>query len=193
MPSYGRDGHRDPGSRRADVVPGSRGGTSAAAAIIDVPDRLARGKGWSVAHDEPYRGGFSTAHYGRPEERQHAVQVELSRRLSMDEAHSPKTEPIPAGAHVLPRPRGSARRSRAIRAEQSPWPLAPPLTFKVGLADAEPTVDSAERASETSFLPRAAQGPVARFRGLARRRRAARARTSLDSSLARAHRDRACW
>jgi N-formylglutamate deformylase len=86
MPSYGRDGHRDPGSRRADVVPGSRGGTSASAAIIEVPDRLAREKGWSVAHDEPYRGGFSTANYGRPDERQHAVQVELSRRLYMDES-----------------------------------------------------------------------------------------------------------
>lgn len=86
MPSYGRDGHRDPGSRRADVVPGSRGGTSAAPTIIDVPDRLARERGWSVAHDEPYRGGFSTAHYGRPGERQHAVQVELSRRLYMDES-----------------------------------------------------------------------------------------------------------
>jgi N-formylglutamate deformylase len=86
MPSYGRDGHRDPGSRRADVVPGSRGRTSAAGSVIDIPDRLARERGWSVAHDEPYRGGFSTAHYGRPALHQHAVQVELSRRLYMDEA-----------------------------------------------------------------------------------------------------------
>jgi N-formylglutamate amidohydrolase len=39
----------------------------------------------SVAHDEPYRGGFSTSHYGRPKDRVHAIQIELARRLYMDE------------------------------------------------------------------------------------------------------------
>jgi N-formylglutamate amidohydrolase len=85
MPSRGREGHRDPGTFRADVVPGSRGGTTADAAVIKVPDALASARGWSVLHDEPYRGGFSTGFYGRPRERQHALQVELSRRLYMDE------------------------------------------------------------------------------------------------------------
>lgn len=85
MPSRGRAGHADPGRARADVVPGSRGQTSAAPAVIAVPDELARERGWSVAHDDPYRGGFSTAHYGRPSAGVHAVQVELSRRLYMDE------------------------------------------------------------------------------------------------------------
>ncbi len=45
----------------------------------------AAGSGWTVAHDDPYRGGFSTGHYGRPSAGVHAVQVELSRRLYMDE------------------------------------------------------------------------------------------------------------
>ncbi len=85
MPSSGRDGHADPGERRADVVPGSRGRTSAHARIIALPEELARGRGWSVAHDEPYRGGFSTANYGRPAANVHALQVELARRLYMDE------------------------------------------------------------------------------------------------------------
>ncbi len=85
MPSQGRDGHSDPGALRADVVPGSRGRTSAAAEVIDLPDELASKRGWSVAHDEPYRGGFSTSHYGRPSSGVHALQVELSRRLYMDE------------------------------------------------------------------------------------------------------------
>ena len=39
----------------------------------------------SVAHDEPYRGGFSTFHYGRPRDRVHAIQIEVARRLYMDE------------------------------------------------------------------------------------------------------------
>lgn len=85
MPSRGRDGHADTGRARADVVPGSRGRTSADAAVIDTVDRVAREAGFSIAHDQPYRGGFSTAHYGRPERGVHAVQVELSRRLYMNE------------------------------------------------------------------------------------------------------------
>lgn len=85
MPSRGRQGHRDMGTPRADVVPGSRGRTTAGARAIDLPDALARARGWSVAHDEPYRGGFTTAHYGKPAERVHAIQVELNRALYMNE------------------------------------------------------------------------------------------------------------
>jgi N-formylglutamate amidohydrolase len=85
MPSRGRDGHRDPGRERADVVPGSRGRTSAAGALIDLVDRTVREAGFSIAHDQPYRGGFSTGHYGRPDEGVHAVQIELNRRLYMNE------------------------------------------------------------------------------------------------------------
>jgi len=85
MPSLGRLGHSDAGRERADVVPGSRGRTSADPTVIDVPDILAREVGWTVSHDDPYRGGHSTVHYGRPQARAHAVQVELARRLYMDE------------------------------------------------------------------------------------------------------------
>lgn len=85
MPSRGRAGHGDTGRRRADVVPGSRGFTTAARAVVQVPDHLASRRGWSVAHDDPYRGGFTTAHYGMPSSSVHAVQVELSRALYMDE------------------------------------------------------------------------------------------------------------
>jgi N-formylglutamate deformylase len=70
---------------RADLVPGSRGRTSAAGAVIDRVDGHARASGYSVRHDDPYRGGFSTGFYGRPGQGMHAVQVEISRRLYMDE------------------------------------------------------------------------------------------------------------
>jgi N-formylglutamate deformylase len=85
MPSLGRVGHSDAGRERADVVPGSRGHTTAAPTVIETPATLARESGWTVSHDDPYRGGFSTAHYGRPDMHIHAVQVELARRLYMDE------------------------------------------------------------------------------------------------------------
>lgn len=85
MPSSGRAGHLDTGADRADVVPGSRGYTTAAPALIDAPADLARQRGWTVVHDTPYRGGYSTQHYGRPNDGVHALQVELARRLYMDE------------------------------------------------------------------------------------------------------------
>jgi N-formylglutamate amidohydrolase len=85
MPSVGRAGHRDPSETRADVVPGSRGGTTAHASVVRVPELAARERGWSVNHDQPYRGGFTTGHYGRPNAGVHAIQVELARRLYMDE------------------------------------------------------------------------------------------------------------
>jgi N-formylglutamate amidohydrolase len=71
---------------RADVVPGSRGRRSAAGCFIDVVEAHAVAEGWSVRHDEPYAGGFTTQHYGRPADGVHAVQVELARRLYLDEA-----------------------------------------------------------------------------------------------------------
>jgi N-formylglutamate deformylase len=86
MPSAGRGGTGPSStSGRADVVPGSRGRTSAHPRYIDLVDDHARAAGLSVRHDDPYRGGFSTAHYGRPQAGVHAVQVELARRLYMDE------------------------------------------------------------------------------------------------------------
>jgi N-formylglutamate deformylase len=69
----------------ADIVPGTRGRSTAAECWIDLVDAVARGRGFQVQHDVPYRGGFSTGHYGRPEAGWHAVQVEIARRLYMDE------------------------------------------------------------------------------------------------------------
>ena len=47
---------------------------------------MASARGWSVRHDEPYAGGYTTQHYGRPAAGVHVVQVELARRLYLDEA-----------------------------------------------------------------------------------------------------------
>jgi N-formylglutamate deformylase len=86
MPSVGRSTGGAPGLARADVVPGTRGRTTAALALIDAVDASARARNWSVRHDDPYAGGYSTQYYGRPDAGVHAVQVELSRRLYLDEA-----------------------------------------------------------------------------------------------------------
>ena len=86
MPSRGRVGGDPQEAVRADVVPGSRGRSSAAAPVIDAADQLARQRGWTVAHDRPYRGGYAVGQHGRPAEGRHAVQVEIVRRLYMDES-----------------------------------------------------------------------------------------------------------
>lgn len=92
MPSVVRRGAREV-ERRADIVPGSLGRTSADPRVIDVVAEHFRAAGFSVRHDDPYRGGFTTAHYGRPAERQHAIQIEINRALYMDEVTcAPKAE-----------------------------------------------------------------------------------------------------
>lgn len=80
MPSTGRLGER-----RADVVPGSRGGTTAARAVLACVETVAADFDLDLSHDDPYRGGFTTAHHGRPLEGRHAIQVELARRTYMHE------------------------------------------------------------------------------------------------------------
>jgi N-formylglutamate deformylase len=85
MPSSGRSGHLDQGRRRADVVPGTQGRTTADARWIDMVDAHFRQAGFSVAHDDPYRGGWTTAHYGQPQHGVHAIQIELNRALYVNE------------------------------------------------------------------------------------------------------------
>lgn len=80
----GRDA-RDATRQRADVVPGTRGRRSAGARFIDATEAWAIARGWSVRHDDPYAGGFTTQHYGRPADRVHVLQVELARRLYLNE------------------------------------------------------------------------------------------------------------
>ena len=85
MPSRGRSLHTDRGAARADIVPGTQGRTTASARVIDLVDAHFRDAGLTVRHDEPYRGGFSTSHYGRPGEGVHAIQIELNRALYVNE------------------------------------------------------------------------------------------------------------
>jgi len=84
MPSAVRRGARDI-ERRADIVPGSLGGSSCDPRVVELVEQHFRAAGLSVRHDDPYRGGFTTGHYGRPAQGQHAIQIEINRALYMDE------------------------------------------------------------------------------------------------------------
>ena len=102
MPSMGRDVRGGPILTRADIVPGTLGGSSAAGSVIEVIDGHFRAAGLSVAHDTPYRGGYSTAQYGRPAAGVHAVQLEINRALYVDERDSrPREEGLTALRRLL--------------------------------------------------------------------------------------------
>jgi N-formylglutamate deformylase len=85
MPSHDGASKALVGRPRADVVPGTQGRTSAHGRFIDLVETHAREASLSVSHDDPYRGGFTTQYYGQPDSGAHVVQVELARRLYMDE------------------------------------------------------------------------------------------------------------
>jgi len=86
MPSTGHSVVTGQAVARADVVIGTRGGTTSSPALAALVEEHAQAFGWTVAHDDPYRGGATTGKMGRPREGIHAIQVELARRLYMSEA-----------------------------------------------------------------------------------------------------------
>lgn len=76
----------DSGRRRCDFVLGDRFGTSCDPAIVDLFEAGLTERGYSVARNDPYAGGFVTQNYGRPNSGIHALQIEINRGLYMDEA-----------------------------------------------------------------------------------------------------------
>ena len=85
MPSKGRQGHSDPGRRRADIVPGDIDGASCSRTVRWTVEQHYRDHGYSVRSNDPYQGGWITRHYGEPERDVHAIQIEVNRDLYMDE------------------------------------------------------------------------------------------------------------
>jgi N-formylglutamate amidohydrolase len=86
MPSIGGPGESDDGSERVDFVLGDCYGRSCAPAITDAAERHLQALGYCVVRNIPYAGGYTTRHYGAPRRRSHALQIEINRRLYMQEA-----------------------------------------------------------------------------------------------------------
>lgn len=81
MPRLTRSGDRTP----PDIVLGDRYGTTCASVVIDTAETVFAGAGFKVARNRPYAGGHTTRAYGRPQHGVHALQVEISRHLYMNE------------------------------------------------------------------------------------------------------------
>jgi N-formylglutamate amidohydrolase len=69
-----------------DFVLGDAHGTTCTAAVTALVERVLQGFGYTVRRNDPYAGGYVTRHYGRPRDNVHALQIEIARRLYMDEA-----------------------------------------------------------------------------------------------------------
>lgn len=77
---------RQPGRRKlADIVLGDRFGSSCDNRLTSLVERTLRDLGYSVSRNAPYAGGYTTRCYGRPHRGVHALQIEINRKLYMDE------------------------------------------------------------------------------------------------------------
>lgn len=88
MPRIARSGDR----LAPDIVLGDRYGTTCASGLIDLCEMVFAGAGLRVARNRPYAGGFIARTYGRPQHGIHALQIEISRHLYMNEVTLEKND-----------------------------------------------------------------------------------------------------
>lgn len=99
MPRIGKHGER----ACPDIVLGDRYGTTCAPALVDLVETIFAAAGLRVARNRPYAGGFCTRTYGRPQHGVHALQIEISRHLYMNEVTLTKNEGFDAIRDLLDR------------------------------------------------------------------------------------------
>jgi len=92
MKSVGNAMNVDDGAARPDIVVSDRNGSSAAPEFTEWVAARFVSKGYRVQVSTPYQGGYIIANYGAPEHGRHSVQVEINRRVYMDEQAFEKTE-----------------------------------------------------------------------------------------------------
>ncbi len=73
------------GQDGADIVLGDCHGVSCAPPVFEAARSFLAQRGFAVALNAPYAGGFTTGHYGTPRRGRHALQIEINRALYMDE------------------------------------------------------------------------------------------------------------
>tara|TARA_R110002124_G_scaffold114535_6_gene269202 strand:- start:9185 stop:10165 length:981 start_codon:yes stop_codon:yes gene_type:complete len=86
-----------------DIVLGDRYGTTCAPGLVDLAETVFTSAGLRVARNRPYAGGFATRTYGRPQHGVHALQIEISRHLYMNEVTLTKNENFVAVRNIVER------------------------------------------------------------------------------------------
>lgn len=86
MPPVGVAGMAvDAGTRRADFVLGDRDGTTASPDFVAAAEGFLVGRGYEVRINNPFKGVELVRRHGRPAARRHSLQIEVNRRLYLDE------------------------------------------------------------------------------------------------------------
>ncbi len=86
MPSVAGSHATDyPGLVHADFVVGDRDGTTASPTLSKLVCGHLRGLGYSVDYNHPYKGVELVRRHGDPARQRHSLQLEVNRRLYMDE------------------------------------------------------------------------------------------------------------
>ena len=87
MPAVAASSATDfPGEAHADFVVGDREGTSASAALSALVCAHLRGLGYDVSYNHPYKGVELVRRYSDPAAQRHSIQLEINRKLYMNEA-----------------------------------------------------------------------------------------------------------
>lgn len=74
-----------PGLVHADFVIGDRDGSTASPALSERICAFLRERGYSVDYNHPYKGVELVRRYGKPAEHRHSIQIEINRKLYMNE------------------------------------------------------------------------------------------------------------
>jgi len=74
-----------PGKPRADFVLGDRDGTTCAPEFTQLVADTLRGMGYEVKVNDPYKGVELVRAFSDPQSNRHSLQIEVNRRLYMDE------------------------------------------------------------------------------------------------------------
>jgi len=85
-PVGGAQGEGGPGRARADFVLGDRDGTTCDPAITAFVQRTLADMGYDVAVNDPFKGVALVQAYSNPAAGRHSLQVEINKRLYMDDA-----------------------------------------------------------------------------------------------------------
>ena len=64
---------------------GDNDGLSCSPSLIDVARRSLGESSYTLSYNIPFKGGYITRSFGKPESNQHALQLEMSQDIYMDE------------------------------------------------------------------------------------------------------------
>jgi N-formylglutamate amidohydrolase len=85
----------------ADLILGSVDGHSASPQLVENVLTNLTASGYSVGHNHPFKGGYITRSFGKPEQQQHALQLEMSKVNYMEDNERDYSEERAAKMQLL--------------------------------------------------------------------------------------------